>query len=376
MNCVASSYNSSGKLVGCTEADLNAIISVQLYTVFAVGTGLYVYKSLSAENWADIAVQIGWSCVSAFTHTKRFTTRYVVPSICNVGSIMFEYLKPNAIDSESEVDEEDNHCYVHMIKDGAELHGYTSIFGLIKHLDEHSEHNEHSEHTVETPEPRNSIEDSDDVVDVSVNDTTQESKTPEGDNAQEGDNAPEGDNAQEDDNAPEDEDKEDDETEYEENDEDIEAQLARIENHTMKFDFVMCQVPTLQTATSSTPQCMHVIKYDGFPRDIDGVRFCERKFVPVQHRMLEVVLQHAGAEYELDLASPDNFYVAGNKLLDPAFLKWFMRKNHGISLSTNDEPVSYTIKCIDHNATLHTLLPCNYLHVSETGFEIHDSGLV
>lgn len=364
MNCVASSYNSSGKLVGCTEADLNAIISVQLYTVFAVGTGLYVYKSLTAENWADIAVQIGWGCVSAFTHTKRFTTRYVVPSICNVGSILLEYLKPNAIDSESEVDEEDNHCYVHMIKDGAELHGYTSIFGLIKHLDEHSEHNEHSEHTVETPEPRNSIEDSDDVVDVSVNDTTQESKTPEDDNALE------------DDNAPEDEDKEDDEAEYKENDEDIEAQLARIENHTMKFDFVMCQVPTLQTATSSTPQCMHVIKYDGFPRDIDGVRFCERKFVPVQHRMLEVVLQHAGAEYELDLASPDNFYVAGNKLLDPAFLKWFMRKNHGISLSTNDEPVSYTIKCIDHNATLHTLLPCNYLHVSETGFEIHDSGLV
>jgi hypothetical protein len=357
MNCVASSYNSSGKLVGCTESDLNAIISVQLYTVFAIGTGLYVYKSLTAENWADIAVQIGWGCVSAFTHTKRFTTRYVVPSICNAGSILLEYLKPNSIDSESEVDEEDNHCYVHMIKDGVELHGYTSIFGLINHLDEHS---------TENPEPRNSIDDSDDVVDVSVNDPTQESKTPEHGNE------PEDKDKAEDGKEPED----DEDDEDEEDDDNIEGQLARIENHTMKFDFVMCQVPTLQTATSSTPQCMHVIKYDGFPRDIDGVRFCERKFVPVQHRMLEVVLQHAGAEYELDLATPDNFYVAGNKLLDPAFLKWFMRKNHGISLSTNDEPISYTIKCIDHNATLHTLLPCNHLHVSETGFEIHDSGLV
>ena len=358
MNCVASSYNSSGKLVGCTEADLNAIISVQLYTVFAIGTGLYVYKSLTAENWADIAIQIGWGCVSAFTRTKRFATRYVVPGISKMGCILFEYLKPNAIDSDSEVDEEDNHCYVHMIKDGAELHSYTSIFGLIKHLDEHS-----------------ADEDSDDVVDVSVNDTTQFSKTQDDDKTQKDDTT-----APDDDKEPEEQGDDgscdEHEEEEEEDDEDIESQLARIENHTMKFDFVMCQVPTLQTATSATPLCMHVIKYDGFPRDIDGVKFCERKFVPVQHRLLEVVLQHAGAEYELDLSSPDNFYVAGNKLLDPAFLKWFMRKNHGISISTNDEPVSYTIKCIDHNATLHTLLPCNYLHVSENGFEVHDSGLV
>ena len=161
------------------------------------------------------------------------------------------------------------------------------------------------------------------------------------------------------------------------NEEDIKEQLARIEKHTMKFDFVMCQVPTLQTVTSSTPQCMHVIKYDGFPRDADGLYFCERKFVPVDHRMIEIVLQYEGSEYELDLASPDNFYVAGNKLLDTAFLKWFMRKNHSINITTDvTVAYNYTIKCIDHNATLHTLRPCNYLHVSETGFEIHDSGLV
>ena len=142
----------------------------------------------------------------------------------------------------------------------------------------------------------------------------------------------------------------------------------------------MCQVPTLQTATSSTPQCMHVIKYDGFPRTPDGLYFCDRKFKPVDHRMIEIVLQYAGAEYELDLSSPDNFYVVGNNLLDPAFLKWFMRKNHNINLVLTANHVgsdgSYTIKCIDHDATLRTLLPCNYLHVTETGFEVHDSGLV
>jgi hypothetical protein len=136
----------------------------------------------------------------------------------------------------------------------------------------------------------------------------------------------------------------------------------------------------MQTATSTTPQCMHVIKYDGFPRDVDGLYFCDRTFKPVDYRMIEIVLQYAGAEYELDLSSPDNFYVVGNKLLDPAFLKWFMRKNHNINLVLTanhvDSDGNYTIKCIDHDATLRTLLPCNYLHVTETGFEVHDSGLV
>jgi len=67
-------------------------------------------------------------------------------------------------------------------------------------------------------------------------------------------------------------------------------------------------------------------------------------------------------------------------LLDPAFLKWFMRKNHGVNLVITanhiDSSGDYAIKCIDHDATLHTLLPCNYLRVTETGFEVQDSGLV
>jgi hypothetical protein len=95
----------------------------------------------------------------------------------------------------------------------------------------------------------------------------------------------------------------------------------------------------------------------------------------------------------LNLASPDNFYVVGNKLLDPAFLKWFMLKNHGVRMTppadqttsnqttsnpttSNPTTSNYVIKCLDHLAVLHTLYPHNYLYVSESGFEVHDSGLV
>ena len=381
MNCVPSTYNASGKLVGCTEEELNTIISAQLYTVFALGAGLYMYKSFTAENWADIAINLGWGCVSAFTHTKRFARRHVIPMIFNTVSCLRGHIasiiEP---DSDSEVSVEDDHCYVRVVKDGVELQGYSSIFGLIQRLSEH------------VADARGS-ESSDDVVDVNLNDAvgsnsaepsepgepneTSEPNEPNEPNETDADQAKES----VDDNDDVDDD-DDDDDESDEEDLDIKEEISRIENHTMKLDFVLCQVPTMHTATSATPLCMHVIKYDGFPRETDGSHFFDRKFTPVNHRMIEIVLQYGGSEYELNLASPDNFYVAGNKLLDPAFLKWFMRKNHGMNLTLNfgaaDDSTSsaYTIKCIDHNATLHTLQPCNYLRVSETGFEVHDSGLV
>lgn len=162
---------------------------------------------------------------------------------------------------------------------------------------------------------------------------------------------------------------------------DISETIKRIENHTMQFDFMLSEVPTAQTLEHDSKEGVHVMKYDGFPRDSSGIHFYDRKFVPVNHRMMEVVLQCEGKEYDLNLASPDNFYVAGNKLLDPAFVKWFMLKNHGVNIGTHHHgsegaKYDYIIKCVDDTATLHTLQPHNYLHVSLTGFEIQDSGLV
>ena len=389
MNCVASTYNASGNLVGCTEQDLFTIISVQLYTVFAMGTGLYVYKSLTAENWVDIAIKIGWGCVSSYAHTKRFATRRVIPVICNTVSFLTTRIASVvalAPDTDSEVSVEDDHCYVRVVKDGAELHGYSSIFGLIHHLAEHSagEQKEQKEQKEQERVPRNSIDDSDDVVDVDLENTDKDAADAaapkdedEGEDEYTKDEESSDDEDHDEDAEPSDDEDHDEDAESSDDDEDIKDKLARIENHGMVFDFVMCQVPTLQTATSDTPQCMYVMKYDGFPRTADGLYFCDRKFAPVEHRMIEIVLQYSGAEYELDLSSPDNFYVVGNNLLDPAFMKWFMRKNHGIQINaTANKEYDYTIKCIDHNAAMHTLLPCNYLHVTETGFEVHDSGIV
>jgi hypothetical protein len=365
MSCIPSTYNASGGLVGCTEQDLNQIISTQLYTVFALGASLYLYKTFTAENWVDIAVQIGWACVSTFTHAKRFTVRHVIPGIHATGSFVtarISALIPG--DSESEVSVEDDHCYVRVVKDGAELHEYSSIFGLIQHLTEQID-------AKNQEEGQGQEQDSDDVVEVpdeaegNPNEDTQASAqepAQEPVRGSDSESEPETESCDE---------------------EDIKEHLSRIDNHVMQFDFVMCQVPTLQTATSTTPQVMHVVKYDGFPRDSDGSYFYDRKFVPVNHRMMEIVLQHGDSEYELDLSSPDNFYVLGNKLLDPAFLKWFMRKNHNVDLKLNigdidatTSDANYTIKCIDNNAVLHTLFPYNCIRVSETGFEVHDSRLI
>jgi hypothetical protein len=338
MTCVPSTYNASGELAGCTAQDLSAIITAQLYAVFALGTGLYLYKSLTAENWADIAVQIGWGCVSAFTHAKRFAVRYVIPGIYVSGSFVANRIA-SLLPPDTDSDVEDDHHYVRVVKDGVELQSHSSIFKLIQCL-------------TDSMDP---AQDSDGGIDVLSEDEPTDGQESPCDEPE-----------------PEPESESESESETSHGNESIREELARIENHGVQFDFIMCQVPTLQTSASDNPMRMHVMKYDGFPRESDGSYFFDRKFVPVDHRMMEIVLQCDGAEHELDLSSPDNFYVIGNKLLDPAFLKWFMRKNHGVILTE----CNYTIKCIDHNATLHTLSPCKYVRVSETGFEIQDSGLI
>lgn len=337
MNCVASVYDVSGKLVGCAEPDLNAIISAQLYTVFALGTGLYLYKTFTADNWADIALTIGWGCVSLFTRTKRAFTKHALPCAKVLFNAVYnacKQLKPTD-DDDSAVSDDDYPCiHLRVVKDGVDAKVYSSVFSFVKDLDEH--------YTQRTSD----IGDADaDVVNVSDEAAEAEAEAHAEEEADE--------------------------------DEDISEVIKRIESHSMQFDFVLSEVPTVQTAVERT--AMHVMKYDGFPRDSDGVHFYERRFAPVDHRMMEVVLQYDGREYDLNLAAPDNFYVAGNKLLDPAFLKWFMLKNHNVHLAANPDEgtkYDYTIKCVDHDAVLHTLLPHNYLYVSISGFEVQDSGLV
>lgn len=364
MNCVASTYDTSGKLVGCAEQDLNSLISVQLYTIFALGAGLYVYKSFTAENWADIVINIGWGCVSTYTHTKRAFTKHVLPFI-NLGlqrvsdtCSHFELLREEGSDDDSAVSPDDYYS-IRIIKDGVETKLYSSVFSFVQDLDEHF---------TEPSCPRRNRTDSDvdgDVISVNLS---------EGNGSEE----PIQSEAEAEAEA---------EAEVEE---DISEVIKRIETHTMQLDFILSEVPTtydiMNAADANLNQNknkegIHVMKYDGFPRDSNGIHFYDREFVPVDHRMMEIVLHHEGNEYDLNLASPDNFHVAGNKLLDPAFLKWFMLKNHGVRMMTNcngsdGAKYEYTIKCVDNAAVLHTLHPHNYLHVSESGFDVHDSGLV
>ena len=407
MNCVASTYDASGKLVGCDEQDLNAIISVQLYTIFALGTGLYVYKSFTAENWADIAINIGWGCVSAFTHTKRAFTKYALPGI-NAGlqrlsdaCANLELLREDGSDSDSAVTPDDYYS-IRVIKDGVETKLYSSVFSFVQDIDDNF---------TEPSCPRRNRTDSDiidadgDVINVQLSEAegnaseeplqsqseTTVGETTVGETTVGETTACECETTVGETTVGED-DSDDENTD--DSDEDISEVIKRIESHTMQFDFILSEVPTMQsilnaaaevTASNQTlkpeTEGTHVMKYDGFPREPSGMHFYDRKFVPVEHRMMEIVLQYEGNEHDLNLASPDNFYVVGNKLLDPAFLKWFMLKNHGVRMTTNcsgsDGPnPNYVVKCLDHSAVLHTLHPHNYLYVSDSGFEVHDSGLV
>ena len=361
MNCVASTYNASGKLVGCTEQDLNAIISVQLYTVFALGSGLYVCRSFTADDWADIAITLGWGCISAFTHAKRAFTRYALPCI-NMGVKWVSDACATEEDDDSAVSDDDHSC-IRVVKDGVET-TYSSIFSFVQHLDEHC---------------TNDFGDADaDVINVQLSESVEDAENEDAANEDAANEVAENEVAEN-----EDAENEDAENEDASDNESISELINRIENHTMKFDFILSEVCTLQTIVNSLDtncakyEGMHVMKYDGFPYDTNGgVHFYDRKFVPVEHRMMEIVLQYEGKEYDLNLASPDNFYVAGNKLLDFPFLKWFMLKNHGVRLVPNSEKCEYIIKCVDHAAILHTLHPHNYLHVSILGFEVQDSGLI
>jgi hypothetical protein len=368
MNCATSTYDASGKLVGCTQQELTSLISVQMYTLFALGTGLYLYKTFTAENWADIAVTIGWGCVTVFTRTKRGVIKYVLPSLRTAfQTLMVSDTTRTATATEDVVTED----LIRIVRDGVETSAYSSVFEFVHDLDARFKSDVVDE----------------DVINVHLCDTETEPETkPEPndaikDESHEEEDKSQEDKSEEDKSHEEDEDESDSdssEEEEEEEEEDISELLSRIENHTMQFDFMLSRVPTAaHLGNDSKKEGGHVMKYDGFPRDSLGVHFCDRKFVPVDHRMMEVVLQVEGKDYDLNLASPDNFYVAGNKLLDPAFVKWFMLKNHGVKIGTgHQDKCSYVIKCVDHTAALHTLRPHNYLHVHVSGFEVQDSGLV
>lgn len=112
---------------------------------------------------------------------------------------------------------------------------------------------EEQEQKQEQKQEQEQAQDSDDVIDVQ----NEDEQSNHDDNADNADNA--------------------DNTDNTDNTCCIRNELARIVNHTMQFDFVMCQVPTPETAMSETPQCMYVIKYDGFPRESDGSYFFWKK---------------------------------------------------------------------------------------------------
>ena len=63
----------------------------------------------------------------------------------------------------------------------------------------------------------------------------------------------------------------------------------------------------------------------------------------------------------------DSFYVEGNILFTPAFLKWYLQKWFKVSL---DEP--YTLRIFDKDVNLFDLTSKQYIIITKEGYEIHD----
>jgi len=63
----------------------------------------------------------------------------------------------------------------------------------------------------------------------------------------------------------------------------------------------------------------------------------------------------------------DSFYIEGNILFTPAFLKWYLQKWFNVSL---DEP--YTLRIFDKDVNLFDLTSEQYITITKEGYEVHD----
>ena len=62
----------------------------------------------------------------------------------------------------------------------------------------------------------------------------------------------------------------------------------------------------------------------------------------------------------------DSFYINGNILFTPAFLKWYLQKWFNMSLNED----TYTLKIFDKDVNLFTLIPEQYIILTDDGYKI------
>jgi hypothetical protein len=116
--------------------------------------------------------------------------------------------------------------------------------------------------------------------------------------------------------------------------------------------------------------CSYVFKYDIFYKsemhekyDVTMVKdkyFSNRKFIGIS-------LKQNGQKYNINLTTPNNYYVSDNSILNYSFMKWYMMKHYHVNLS-ND----YLISCIDNYVEMYKIKPGKKIFVHKNQFKIVD----
>lgn len=132
------------------------------------------------------------------------------------------------------------------------------------------------------------------------------------------------------------------------------------------YDFIIRNFYYEDEKTGETHS--YVFKYDIFYKSemvekydatiVKNKYLSNRKFIGIS-------LKTNGQKYNINLTSPNNYYVSDNSLFNYSFMKWYMMKHYNVNLS-ND----YVISCIDNYVEMYRIHPGNKIIVYKNKFEI------
>jgi len=116
--------------------------------------------------------------------------------------------------------------------------------------------------------------------------------------------------------------------------------------------------------------CSYVFKYDIFYKsemhekyDVAMVKdkyFSSRKFIGIS-------LKTNNQKYNINLTTPNNYYVSDNSILNYSFMKWYMLEHYNVKLSQD-----YVISCIDNYVEMYKINPGKKIFVHKNRLEVVD----
>lgn len=132
------------------------------------------------------------------------------------------------------------------------------------------------------------------------------------------------------------------------------------------YDFIIRNFYYEDEKTGETHS--YVFKYDIFYKseivekyDIDMIKdkyFSTRKFIGIS-------LKTNNQKYNINLTSPNNYYISDNSIFNYSFLKWYMMEHYNIKLSRD-----YLISCIDNYVEMYRIHPGKKIIVHKNKFQI------